>query len=155
MIRAVKLLRLWPTHRTIIVINRMHRKTSKMKYQGYLLKESLDDKTILKKLTIINTETYSCPEHMRAEYMDDFWTGIIFTGDVEEADEIANTLSKAVKKQGWFIEIGTDALNYLIFPNKVVKYPRINNTNKPWPTEAVEIAKTIKVPAFVEKEIKK
>ena len=123
-----------------------------MNYQGYLLKESLDDKTLLNKWTIIKTETYPCPEHMRADYMDDFWTGILFTGNADDADDVSNALSKAVKKQGWFIEIGTDTLNYLIFPNKVVKYPRINNTNKPWPTEAVEIAKAIKVPAFVEEE---
>lgn len=116
------------------------------------MKESLEDKTVLEKLTITETETYPCPEHMRADYMDDFWIGIRFAGNAEEADEITQILSKAVKKQGWFIEMGTDSLNYLIFPNKVVKYPRIDNTNKPWPTEAVETAKRIKVPAFVELE---
>ncbi len=125
-----------------------------MKYQGYLLKESLDDKTVLEKLTITKIETYPCPENMRADYMDDFWTGIRFAGNVEEADEIAQILSKAVKEQGWFIEIGTDTLNYLIFPNKIVKYPRINNTNKPWPVEAIEIAKAIKIPAFAKEKEK-
>ena len=121
-----------------------------MKYRGYLLKESLQDITVLKKLTITKTETYPCPENMRAEYMDDFWTGFGFEGNIEEADKTAETLSKSVKNQGWFIEMDTDELNYLIFPNKVIKYPRKNNTNKPWPTEAVEIAKRIKVPAFIE-----
>ena len=121
-----------------------------MKYRGYLLKESLQDKTVLDKLTITKTETYPCPENMQAGYIDDFWTGIAFEGKQENADKIADMLSQAVKRQGWFIEMDTAELNYLIFPNKVIKYPRKNNTNKPWPPEAIGIAKKIKVPDFVE-----
>jgi hypothetical protein len=122
-----------------------------MKYHGYLLQESLADTTVLDKLTITTTETYPCPEHMKADYMDDVWTGIAFEGKQEHAEKIAKMLSQAVKQKGWFIEMDTDDnMNYLIFPGHVVKYPRENNTNKPWPTEAVEMAKKIKVPAFVE-----
>ena len=77
--------------------------------------------------------------------------GIAFEGKQEHAEKIAHMLSQAVKQKGWFIEMDTDDnMNYLIFPGNVVKYPRANNTNKPWPAEAVEMAKKIKVPAFVE-----
>jgi hypothetical protein len=122
-----------------------------MKYHGYLLQESLADTTVLEKLTITTTETYPCPEHMKADYMDDVWTGIAFEEEQEDAEKIAHMLSQAVKQQGWFIEMDTDDnMNYLIFPGKVVKYPREHHTNKPWPAKAVELAKNIDVPAFVE-----
>ena len=122
-----------------------------MKYHGYLLQESLADTTVLDKLTITTTETYPCPENMKADYMADVWTGIAFEGKQEDAEKIEKMLSKAVKPKGWFIEMDTDEnMNYLIFPGHIVKYPREHNTNKPWPAEAVELAKKMKVPAFVE-----
>ena len=63
-----------------------------MKYHGYLLKGSLEDTTVLEKLTITKTETYSCPENKKADYTDDFWTGISFEGNLVGADKIAKIL---------------------------------------------------------------
>jgi hypothetical protein len=71
-----------------------------MKYRGYLLKESLQDKSILESIEITDRETIPCPEHMRADYIDDVWTGMVFVGYADEVDHISELLGKAIKSRG-------------------------------------------------------
>ncbi len=122
-----------------------------MRYRGYLLKESLQDKSVLKSLEITETETIPCPEHMKADYMDDVWTGMVFTGDADKVDHISELLSEAIKSRGWYLDIHTDTDNYLIFYKTVIKYTR-QREKQPWPKEAIEAARKADVPSFVKNE---
>ena len=122
-----------------------------MKYRGYLLKESLQNKSILESLEITDTETIPCPEHMRADYIDDVWTGIVFVGDANEVDHISELLSKAIKSRGWFLDIHTDTDNYTVFHKTVIKYPRCGE-KQPWPREAIEAARKAEIPGFLNAE---
>lgn len=128
-----------------------HLKEVQMKYRGYLLKQSLVDTSILEELEIIETETIPCPEHMKADYIDDIWTGMVFVGAASEADTIAERLSKAIKPRGWYLDLHTENDNYLVFYNKVVKYPRTSE-KQPWPEEAIAAAREAEIPAFMKKE---
>ena len=122
-----------------------------MRYSGYLLKESLQDKSVLESLEITETETIPCPEHMKADYMDDVWTGMVFVGDADEVDHISELLSEAIKSRGWYLNINTDTDNYIIFHKKVIKYPR-QGEKQPWPKEAIEAARKAEIPSFVKNE---
>ena len=121
-----------------------------MTYRGYLLKQSLLDLSILEELNITETETIPCPEHMKADYIDDIWTGIAFVGEASEADNIAERLSKAIKPRGWYLDLHTEKDNYLVFHNKVVKYPRIGE-RQPWPEEAIAAARKAEIPSLIKK----
>jgi hypothetical protein len=122
-----------------------------MKYKGYLLKESLQDKSILEFLDITDTEIIPRPEHMKADYIDDVWTGIVFVGDADEVDHISELLVKAIKSRGWFLDIHTDTDNYLVFHKTVIKYPRCGE-KQPWPREAIEAARKAEIPGFLNAE---
>ncbi|MCP4181286.1 MAG: hypothetical protein GY756_26280 [bacterium] len=122
-----------------------------MNYRGYLLKESLKDTSVLEELMITEKETFPCPQHMKAEYMDDVWTGIVFIGKADDVNNISERLSKLIRPIGWYIDIHTETENYLVFPKKVFSYKRIGE-EQPWPNEAIEFAKKCKIPAFVEDE---
>ncbi len=122
-----------------------------MTFKGFLLKESLQDTSVLDSLEITNTETIPCPEHMKAAYIPDVWTGCEFVGDASKADVTAEKLSK-VLKYGWFIDMDTETHNYLIFRNKVVKYVCEGERGiegQLWPEEAKQAAREAGVPAFV------
>ena len=88
---------------------------------------------------------------MKADYMDDIWTGMVFVGAASEADNIAERLSKVIKPRGWYLNLNTEKDNYLVFHNKVVKYPRISE-KQPWSEEAIAAARKAEIPAFIKKE---
>jgi hypothetical protein len=122
-----------------------------MKYRGYLIKQSLLDPSILEELKITETETFPCPEHMKADYIADIWTGIVFEVAASEADNIAERLSKVIKPRGCYLDLHTEKDNYLVFHNKVVKYPRLGE-RQPWPEEAITAARKAEIPPFMKKE---
>ena len=121
-----------------------------MIFKGFLLRESLEDTSVLGSLTITKTETMPCPEHMKADYMPDTWTGIHFEGESALGEPTAELLSKALKPRGWYCDMNTDSDVWLIFPGKVVKFSRIPGIkHQPWPEEAKEAARQAGVPSFV------
>ena len=113
--------------------------------------ESLLDASILESLEVVKMETLPRPEHMKADYMPDIWTGCEFVGDVADVDSVAERLSRALTR-GWFVDMDTKTHNYLVFGGKVVKYERQGGRGiggQPWPEEAKQAARDAGVPSFV------
>lgn len=88
--------------------------------KGLLLKESLTDVRILDMLHITQTETWNAEN--AAPGQEAVWTAISFEVDDDQADALAESLSRVLKPTRWYINGATDSLIYVIFPKKVFKY---------------------------------
>jgi hypothetical protein len=88
--------------------------------KGLLLKESLTDPRILDMLYITQTETWDVEN--AAPGQEAVWTAISFEADDDQADALAESLSRVLKPKGWYIDATLGNLIYIIFPKKVFKY---------------------------------
>jgi len=87
---------------------------------GLILKESLEETSVLDLLRVTRTETWQVSN--AAAYQPNAWTALSFEADERQADTLAEALSRSLKPQGWYINASTMADVYVIFPNKVFKY---------------------------------
>ena len=85
-------------------------------FRGGLLKESLNDETVLERLQVTNTSEFEqrepSPDQPRR------WTAIFFEGHEDEADEIAEELSRALKPRGWYADFSTASDKFVVLPEK-------------------------------------
>jgi len=112
-----------------------------MKYIGLLLKEGLQDETILKYLTITKTEIWDA-ENAEGDQPKQ-WTAIYFEVDEEKVDEIADQLSQVLKPKEWYLNISGENTIFVVFPNKIFKYKKGDTAEK---IRSVEYGKTIGIP---------
>ena len=110
--------------------------------KGLLLKESLIDPGVLNQLCITKTETWNVAQV--ADYQPNVWTAISFEVDDAEAGAITEELSHALKSPGWYIDARQDDWVIVIFPNRVFKYLRGNQSGK---AEAQAYTQAIGIPA--------
>ncbi|HST80356.1 MAG TPA: hypothetical protein VLL08_01305 [Kineosporiaceae bacterium] len=52
------------------------------------------------------------------------WTLVTFTADEECAETIAERFSSALDGPGWYIDFHTDTEVFVVFPNRVFRYPK-------------------------------
>jgi hypothetical protein len=88
--------------------------------KGLLLKESLTDLRILDTLHITQTETWNIES--AAPGQEPVWTAMRFEVGNDQADALAESLSRVLKPQGWYIDAALGDWMYVIFPGKVFKY---------------------------------
>lgn len=77
---------------------------------GYVIKESLEDTSVLASLDVIGTDTYSVPT--AGPDQPDVWTGVSFSVTDDGADEIVERLSKALKPGPWWIDLASSSRTY-------------------------------------------
>ena len=96
-----------------------------MNYRGDVIEESLQDKSVLKNLNIINTRVEKVTSEHRTPWLKK-WT--LDTIEVQEgqAERLAETLSKAIELGYWYIDYKNDHTHFVIFPNKIFKIDRKN-----------------------------
>ncbi len=101
-------------------------------YKGTVIKESLQDQSVLKNLTTSNE---------RVAFIDNpapdqppTWTLYNFSVEDSDAESTAKILAEALKEGTWYIDMNDGNKSYVIFSNRVFAYEKEN-------TEAREEAK--------------
>ena len=89
--------------------------------KGLLLKESLNNLSVLDTLRITKTETWNV-QNATAD-QPSLWTALSFEQDDDLDNLVAEQLSQSIKPKGWYVNASTDTCVYVIFPKKVFKYP--------------------------------
>ena len=90
-------------------------------FKGVIIEESLENKSILKKIKIVKTKIEKVTEEHKTPWLKQ-WT--LHTIEIPEnkAKEIADELSKSLdSKHGgsWYADFKNDKYHYIIFRNKV------------------------------------
>jgi hypothetical protein len=108
---------------------------------GLLLKESLQDESVLELVRITNTETWNVTN--AAPNQPKVWTAVSFEAEGLHADEIAAAFSHAMKSEGWYLNFSFDNRVYVVFPRKVFKYMRGNQRAR---QQAIRFGRTLNIP---------
>jgi len=87
--------------------------------KGLLLKESLSELSLLDSLQITKTEIWQVSNAVA--WQPTTWTAVSFEADNDQADELAERMSQALKPM-WYINGSTEDMVYVIFPERVFKY---------------------------------
>jgi|SRR3989338_8336973 len=97
---------------------------------GIIIEESLEDKSILKKVKILKTEVEKVTEEHKTPWLN-LWT--MHTIEIKEAD--ANTITAIISKAldskhkaSWYADFKNNTCHYIIFKNKVFKVNRSKPT---------------------------
>ena len=91
------------------------------KFRGLLIREGLQDESVLSALQITRTEVWDVKN--AAPFQPSTWTASSFEGDAGQADAMAEALSQALKAD-WYCNMATEEHIYVIFGGKAFKYRR-------------------------------
>ncbi len=95
-----------------------------MDYQGVIIEESLEDKSVLKEVQILSTKVEQVVEKHKTPWLLQ-WT--LHTVEIPEnqADDIAEKISSALEKEhSWYADFKNEKYHYIIFRDKVFKVER-------------------------------
>ena len=95
-----------------------------MNYKGIIILESLENKNVLDKVTILKTQIESVTEMHKTPWIYQ-WT--LHTVEITEnkVQEIANDISENLDlKHNWYADFKNDKFHFIIFRNKVFKVDR-------------------------------
>ena len=88
-------------------------------FKGLLLKEGLKDESVLGLVRVTKTEMWDVKNAV--DEQPEGWTAISFEGESDQADEVAQALSRAMKP-AWYANFSTETHAYVVFAGKVFKY---------------------------------
>ena len=89
-------------------------------FEGAIIKETLSNELFLDLLTIDKVEIWKTSETIK------YWTMIFFHSDENDLPErLSHTII-----EGWFADMKAEAIKYIIFKNKVLKYHIGNQDEK-------------------------
>lgn len=92
-----------------------------MNYKGVIIEESLDNKEVLNKVTVVSTKIESVVEEHKTPWLKQ-WT--LHTIEIPEnkSGEIAEELSNALDKEhNWYADYKNQEYHYIIYRGKVFK----------------------------------
>ncbi len=94
-------------------------------YKGDVIEESLQDKTVLKDLTIITKRVEPVTERHQTPWLSQWTLDTIEVSDVQ-ADDLAKKLSAALDatRHNWYVDYRNPTRHYVIFKDKVFKIDR-------------------------------
>jgi|SRR3989344_8393893 len=96
------------------------------KFIGVIIEESLENKSVLRKVRIIKTEVEEVTEEHKTPWIKQ-WTLHTVEIPKEKADSIAKEVSKSLdSKHHWYADFKDDKYHYIIFRNKIFKIDRTN-----------------------------
>lgn len=93
-------------------------------YKGVIIEESLEDKSVLQDLKILETKVKEATERHKTPWVKQ-WT--LHTIEISEdgAVEVAEKLSQALDPQhAWYADFKNDSTHFIIFRKKVFKIDR-------------------------------
>lgn len=95
-----------------------------MNYQGTIIEESLDDKSVLKNVKIISTKVEAVGERHKTPWLEQ-WTLHKVEILEPEAEAIAKELSMSLTEtHPWYADFKNSEIHYIIFLNKIFKIDR-------------------------------
>ncbi|MDE7298648.1 MAG: alpha-glucosidase C-terminal domain-containing protein, partial [Lachnospiraceae bacterium] len=105
---------------------RAERLASGARFEGLLIKESIDDEAILDKITVNKVELWKTDGKPR------YWTALHFTSDCAEFPEAAAKVMIADPARGgnWFVDFRCGNIKYIVFRNRVLSYEIGSETEK-------------------------
>ncbi|SEW03420.1 helix-turn-helix transcriptional regulator [[Clostridium] fimetarium] len=95
-------------------------------YEGVLIKESINDESVLDYISINKVEIWKTAGNPK------YWTVLYFNSDKEDFPEIlAKVIISDEKKGGnWFVDFKSGNMKYIVFRNKILKYTIGNSKEK-------------------------
>ncbi|WP_067665777.1 hypothetical protein [Nocardia miyunensis] len=111
--------------------------------KGVLIAESFLPGTKIEGVPLTITGFYRVEIKDAADYQPSLWTIIYFQASEPDADQITDLLAASLDAPGWYVDMHTDSLVYVIFPNKVFRYMPGDHDAR---AEAVAYARTVGVP---------
>ncbi len=118
-----------------------------MNYIGTIIEESLSDKSILKKLKIIETKISPVTEKSQTPWVKQ-WTKQTVEIPADQADEVAQILSQVIEvshKSSWYADFWNDITHYIVFRDRVFK---IDRTSKDQYEEAYNFGLSVGIPSY-------
>jgi hypothetical protein len=96
-------------------------KNNQMNYKGVIIEESLENKDILNKISILATKKEIVTEKHKTPWIRQ-WTLHTVEIDLDSAEEIAREISKSLDSiHDWYADFKNDKSHYVVFRNKVFK----------------------------------
>ncbi|MFA5933301.1 MAG: hypothetical protein WCV81_03520 [Microgenomates group bacterium] len=96
-----------------------------MDFKGIIIEESLKDRSVLKKVKILDTEVENVIEKHRTPWLKQ-WTLDTVEIPEEKAEEIAEELRKSLETAhtAWYADFKNDSTHFIIFAERVFKINR-------------------------------
>jgi len=92
-----------------------------MNYKGVIIEESLDNKDVLKNVSVLKTEIETVTEEHKTPWIKK-WTLHSVEIPNATADEISKKISQSLEKEhNWYADFKNDLYHYIIYQNKVFK----------------------------------
>jgi len=116
-----------------------------MNFQGVIIEESLQDKSVLQDVTILSTKVEAVTDDHRTPWIKQ-WTLHTIEFPEHHADEIADKLSSAIDSYypgSWYADFKNDNLHYIVFKERVFKV----NLQNPIYRDAMEYGISIGIPS--------
>lgn len=96
--------------------------------KGVLIKESLEDESVLGEIIITDTSIEKVSNVVEGQ--PDNWTLISFEVDDQKAFDIAKRLSRSLKLGTWYVHFYNDSWVWVAFPDRVFYYQKGDATGK-------------------------
>jgi hypothetical protein len=111
--------------------------------QGVVIAESLREGTSLDDLRLVIHKLSRRTISDAADSQPRVWTIVEFVSDDLDPDELAKQFAEALDAPGWYIDFHTPETKYVVFPGKIIRYPRGDAHGR---AEAVAFARSVGVP---------
>lgn len=116
-----------------------------MNYQGVIIEESLENKKMLEKVKILNTEIEEIMENHKTPWINQ-WTLHTVEIPESEAEKIAEEISKSLDREhNWYADFKNDGVHFIIFRGKIFK---VDRTSKKQYDEAKKYGISIGIPDY-------
>lgn len=116
-----------------------------MNFEGVLIEESLEDKTILDRLNIVSTEVEKVTDDHKTPWVSQ-WTLHTININPNDIDYISSEISEMLdSKHNWYADFKNDRTHYIIFRDKVFVIDRSSESQY---AEAIKYGISIGIPAY-------
>ena len=90
-------------------------------FKGVIIEESLEDKSVLKKIKIVSTNVEEVVKKHKTPWIKK-WTLHNVEIPEKQVDKIAGQISKSLdSKHDWYADFKNDKIHYIIYKNRVFK----------------------------------
>ena len=94
-------------------------------YTGTIIEESLEDKQVLSKIKILSTKIEQVTQKHQTPWLAQ-WTLRKVEIAEDQADKIAEMLSRVLQKNYWYADYKNDKWHYIVYSDKIFKVDRQN-----------------------------
>lgn len=116
-------------------------------YRGVIIEESLQDKSILSELTILETEVEQVTDRNKTPWLAK-WTKHTVEVPEEQGLVVAQRLAKAIvlgHKGSWYADFKNEQFHYIIFRDRVFK---VDRRSKEQYDEANRFGEALGIPSY-------